>query len=233
MSKGYHIIDSQQISSEKKISFVRIKIDDYRQLLSTVLASLEDRTWISTFIKDYLRASFERRLDGTLKKLTPIFSNISNPKLLHDTGEKVVSESARMTVVQTYGYSNIPLAELFKQQIDGNPGFDFYSENCEELYILFGEAKYLANSNAYNSALKQILEFRDGEEQKLIVDLADLDKFCNERSIEKANNKECGFIAAFKCTEIQTDQLIKNIQENDSYKALMDSKELILIAVEI
>jgi hypothetical protein len=80
-----------------------------------------------------------------------IFNNIikdSDDNITRDSGEYVVSELARKSVIEVYDYLDIPLAELIKKQKVGNPGFDFYSENKNQI-ILFGEAKYKTGYGAY------------------------------------------------------------------------------------
>lgn len=57
-------------------------------------------------------------------------------EITKDTGEYVVSELARQTLVNHMKYLDVPLAELFKEQVSGNPGFDFYSANNEKTLFL-------------------------------------------------------------------------------------------------
>jgi hypothetical protein len=138
---------------------------------------------------------------------------------------------ARKTVVNELKYLDIPLAELIKEQKSGNPGFDFYTVNGVKI-ILFGEAKYLSNQNAYGSAFKQIVRFET--EKRHIADLVDIERFCCKDSLENASahNKK-GFVAAFAAKEISTDVLIWHIRENEDYKKLSKYEELICIAVNI
>ena len=127
-------------------------------------------------------------------------------------------------------YLDIPLAELIKEKIVGNPGFDFYSENKNSI-LLFGEAKYVSHTNAYNKAFEQIEEFVNNG--KDINDIASIDKFFSEEALDNANKGEKGYIAAFSSTEIDTDKLIRNIQNNVHFQKLSSHKELICVAVTI
>ena len=68
-------------------------------------------------------------------------------------------------------YLDIPLAELFKKQKSGNPGYDFYTETPIHI-ILFGEAKYKSDRNAYAQALQQLNDFE--QDQADIEDLVEL-----------------------------------------------------------
>ena len=127
-------------------------------------------------------------------------------------------------------YLDVPLAELIKEKIVGNPGFDFYSENKNSI-LLFGEAKYVAKTNAYNKALEQIESFSISG--KDINDIASIDRFFSEDALKNANNGDKGYIAAFSSTEIETEKLVRNIQNNEHYKNLSSHKELICVAVTI
>lgn len=119
---------------------------------------------------------------------------------------------------------------MIKEQVVGNPGFDFYSENKTNI-MLFGEAKYVAKSNAYGKALEQIERFVN--EGKDINDIATIKCFFSEAALVNVVRGNKGYIAAFSSTEIKTEDLIKNIQKNVHYKNLSPYKELICVAVTI
>ena len=147
-----------------------------------------------------------------------------------DTGEYVVSELARQALVNELKYLDIPLAELFKEQISGNPGFDFYSANLEQI-IIFGEAKYKTGYGAYQSALEQINRFEQiGTD---IEDLPDIDRFCSDEALANVNKKKKGFIAAFSSKSTRTEVLLKHLQENENFKSLSEYEELICIAINL
>lgn len=231
MPNGYSVICKEHAIDGANVHFLRVKVTDYKLTLQDLLVGLLDTSWIDKIARDWLKITLEARYKGTMEKIIENFKNTTNPNLQHDTAEKLVSESSRKAVVSEFNYADIPLAELFKQKDDGNPGFDFYTENTRDLYILFGEAKYVNGKNAYENALSQIEKFTGNN--KLEKDILDLQNFCNEISLNKAANKECGFMAAFSCTAISTDILKANFMKNAHYKVLKKYKELILIAVEI
>ena len=127
-------------------------------------------------------------------------------------------------------YSDIPLGELIKQKVAGNPGFDFFTKNLSDV-ILFAEAKYNSSQNAYGIAMRQINDFIN--EKKDIADLPDIEKFVGSEACAKVSRGEKGFVAAFAAKNIPTSELLKNIQNNNDFKALSKYQELICVAVNV
>ncbi|OOG77486.1 hypothetical protein [Algoriphagus sp. A40] len=225
---GYSIVDHLKIADH--ITFIRINPNDIELTLREVFTSLADLSWINAFDKDYVRGSFQVRAEATVKYISENIIKSSDDKITSDSGEYVISELARLSIINELKYSDIPLAELIKKQKSGNPGFDFYSKNKSNI-LLFGEAKYLAAQNAYGSAFKQIVRFISEESD--IGDLQDIDKFCCEISLSNVINKKKGYVAAFASKNTDTELLVRNIQENEEYKALMSYNEIICVAVNI
>jgi hypothetical protein len=188
-------------------------------------------SWINDFDAEYARSSFRVRAEATVKYIADKIIRSTDDAITSDSGEYVISELARKTVVNELNYLDIPLAELIKEQRSGNPGFDFYTVNGAKI-ILFGEAKYLSNQNAYGNSFKQIVRFE--EEKRHIADLVDIDKFCCSESLENvATYNKKGFIAAFAAKNTSTDVLIRHIYNNENFKKLSKYEELICIAVNI
>lgn len=230
MEGPYTLEDYRKLADN--IHFIRIRInqDNVSITLQEVLNCLNELSWISSFDQDYLRNSFKKRATDTITYITNNIINGTEDEVTTDSGEYVVSVLSKKTIVDKLDYVDIPLAELIKEKIVGNPGFDFYSENKNSI-MLFGEAKYVSNTNAYNKALEQIEEFVNiGKD---INDIASVDRFFSEEALDNANKGDKGYIAAFSSTEIETDELIRNIQNNVHYKKLSSHKELICVAVTI
>lgn len=226
---GYTIVDNQKI--EPHITFIRINPDDVALTLREVFESLSNLSWINDFDAEYVRASFTVRAEATVKHIADNIIRSTDDSVTSDSGEYVISELARKTVVNELKYLDIPLAEVIKEQKSGNPGFDFYTVNGGHI-ILFGEAKYIATQNAYGSAFCQIVRFE--REKRHLADLVDIDKFCCKESLDNASvhNKK-GFMAAFAAKATPTDTLIRNIRNNEDFKKLSVHEELICIAVNI
>jgi hypothetical protein len=221
-------LDNKKIDNH--ITFIRINPTDVELTLREVFVSLSDLSWINKFDKEYIRDSFEVRAKATVEHISKNIISSKADNITSNSGEYVISELARLTLINELKYSDIPLAELIKKQKSGNPGFDFYSENKTNI-ILFGEAKYLSAKNAYGSAFNQIVRFI--EEKSEIGDLQDIDKFCSQIALDNVSKDQKGFVAAFASKSISTENLIKNIQENEDFKALTCHTEVICVAVNI
>ena len=230
MEDAYTLEDYRQLADN--IYFFRIKInqENVSITLREVLNCLNELSWLSKFDKEYMQNSFMKRATDTINYITANIINGTESEVTTDSGEYVVSVLSKKTIVDKLEYLDIPLAELIKEKVVGNPGFDFYSENKNNI-MLFGEAKYVAKTNAYNKALEQIENF--SILGKDINDIASIDRFFSEEALENANNGDKGYIAAFSSTEIETEELVKHIQDNVHFKELSSHKELICVAVTI
>lgn len=225
---GYKIIDNRKIDAH--ITFIRINPTDIKLTLKEVFESLSDLSWLSKFDGTYIIESFNERAKNTIEFIADNIIKSNDDSVTSSSGEYIVSELARKSIVTELKYLDIPLAELIKKQKIGNPGFDFYSENSTNI-ILFGEAKYLTDKNAYGKAFEQIIKFEKNKND--IEDLIDFDRFCSNDSLKKFQKSEKGFIAAFSSKKISTDQLIKNISKNAHFIQIKKFSEVICIAVDI
>lgn len=225
---GYTIVDYSEI--EPHIKFLRIDPTDLKLTLKSILDSLMNLSWISNFDREFLRSSYEERAIPSIDYIAKNIIKEGADEVTSSSGEYIVSELARLSIIDSFEYLDIPLAELFKKKVIGNHGFDFYSKNSN-FNILFGEAKYIASQNAYGSALGQIAEFYNDKQH--ITDIIDIQNFFCDISLENCNKDEIGFIAAFSSKTLATDKLIKNIKSNADFLSLQSFKEIILVAVNI
>lgn len=226
--KGYSIIDDYTI--EPHVKFLRINPIDIKLTLKNVLDSLMDLSWLSKFDEDYLTYSYKLRCEQSIKHIATNIIKQNDSTITRNSGEYVVSELARNSVVDTYSYLDIPIADLFKKQAVGNPGFDFYTVNSNK-NILFGEAKYIAKQSGHLSALKQSYNFYIQKQH--ITEIADIKDFFCKDSLSNCKKNEIGFIVAFSAKTTTTENFIKIIKLNQYYKELIKFKEVILIAVNI
>lgn len=225
---GYDIIDNKKIESH--ITFIRIDPKDIKATLKEVFESLSNLSWLNDFDKKYAKDSFQVRAEVTIDHIRDKIIREDDDKITSDSGEYVISELSRKALIKELAYSDIPLAELIKEQKSGNPGFDFYSVSQAHI-LLFGEAKYLASRNSYGRAFEQIVNFIG--EARDVADLLDIDKFCSPESLENVSQKKKGYIAAFASKTITTEDLIKNIKENAHFKEIAGYDEVICVAVNI
>jgi hypothetical protein len=227
--KGYDIIDI--IKVEDHITFIRINPTDIKLTLSEVFASLSDLSWINQFDKDYIKDSFKKKAEDSLNYISDKIIKSGDDKITQHSGEYVISELARKAIIDNLFYLDVPLAELFKIKDVGNHGFDFYSENKNEV-ILFGEAKYNSRQNAYGNSFEQIFRFVNEEKQDL-SDITDIDKFFKEKSLDNFHNGKKGFIAAFASKGTSTKKILKGLKVNKHFLELKKFEEIICVAVNI
>lgn len=226
----FKIIDDIPVSPT--IHFYRIEPSDIglRKTLTDIFYSLSQLCWLSHFDGSFLKDSYETRAKGTLNYILNNVLMGSSDKSTGEAGEYIVSELSRQAIVMQKHYSDIPLGELIKQKVAGNPGFDFFTKNLSDV-ILFAEAKYNSSQNAYGIAMRQINDFIN--EKKDIADLPDIEKFVGSEACAKVSRGEKGFVAAFAAKSIPTSELLKNIQNNNDFKALSKYQELICVAVNV
>jgi hypothetical protein len=226
-SNSYNIKINKII--EPNVRLIRVQPNNLNTTLGDILNTLSSMCWISQ-MSDVLKQAYHVRAQATIDKLNDDFTNGTVSEIISNTGEYIVSELTRSSIVNELNYMDIPFGELFKQKATGNPGFDIFTVNTNE-QILFGEAKYVANSNAYNNAIKQINRFIT--EKRDQTDLPDLVQFNIANAISNASNGDRGFIAGFSSTTISDANLEQNIKDNAAYKALPKDKEIICVAVDV
>lgn len=154
------VVDKIEIKdiNECKITFIRINPEDKKATIEKILNQISNLSWINKLIPEELVSSMNARVNPTVKLLDKQLTENDDGAITSKTGEYFVSEVARETITNELKYTDIPLAELWKEKVSGNPGFDYHSENKDNI-IIFGEAKYVANQNAYGRALKQVVDF--------------------------------------------------------------------------
>lgn len=216
--------------SLSNVIFIRIEPSDLKVTINDIISSLNNLSWIETFDEEYIKNSFEIRANATAERLSSQLKHFQQDKVTTEIGETVVSELSRLAIVNELDYLDIPLAELFKQQIAGNPGFDFFSETLSQ-FIVFGEAKYVSNSNGYGKSLAQIERFI--REKRDVSDLNDIDKFVSIISLNNHTQNHKAFACAFSATSIETETIINHILKNKNFNKIKYHKEIILIAVNV
>lgn len=226
------VIDKRRIENKncKKITFFRINPEDKRETIKKILYKLTDISWIDKFLKKEDKLSMLARVNPTIKMLNKKLNDNDNDDLTSDVGEYFVSEIARETIIRELSYTDIPLAELRKEQVSGNPGFDYHSESDNNI-IIFGEAKYKSGQNAYGSALRQVVNFIEQNKDK--KEIIELKSFVSDVAVENANNGKKGYAIGFSSYTINTEQLLKNILNNSNLTKLLSYEEIIIIAVDI
>lgn len=217
--------------SPVKVQFFRIDPEDVSSTLADILRVLMDLSWLSKFDQNYEKKAFTSRAQKTIEDIKTKFDQCIDDNITKDAGEYVVSELARETLIGQLDYLDIPLDELVGKKRSGNPGFDFHSQNKITDTIIFGEAKYIATTTAYSSALPQIVKFI--EDGKDVEDLPELKPFCTSSALQRAADGIKGFAAAFSAKSTCTDRIIENIANRGDFKHLLRYEEIILVAVDL
>lgn len=226
------VLECKKIDVENynSITYIRIDPENLSVTIRDIITSLSNLSWFAKFDKSYIRNSFFKRAEDTAEYLADKILKDDGDKITEDSGEYVVSELAREALVIELKYLDVPLAELFKEQVSGNPGFDFYSANKEKV-IIFGEAKYSSGRNAYGIGMEQVDRFiREGQD---VSDLNDIDKFFEEESLKLADNGDKAYAIAFAAKGTASDMIIKGIIRNKHYKDIAINKEVIFLAVNV
>ena len=226
------IIDNLQFEFNecKNIHFIRVEIEDLNETILNIIESLNDLSWINKFDDEYTKACFLARAIPTAKVLSKQLTENCSDQITQETGEYVVSEISRKSIIEKLNYLSIPIAELLGRKKKGNPGFDFFTVNDTNI-IIFGEAKYVASQNAYGRGLCQIAEFIN--QKKDIADLKLIEDFCNKDSLNNVINGKKGFAVGFSAKHETTEALINNIKRNRDFLKLLQYEEIIIVAVNI
>ncbi len=224
------LVNSNGFNS-KKIVFIRVDSTPVDESLGLIYNIIADKCWINRkYDRDIIRKSIESRVDKTINNLKVKLLNGDSDSITSEAGELLVSVLGKKALTDSLKYIDIPLAELWKEKVVGNPGFDYHAESSNNK-IIFGEAKYLANTSAYNKALTQICSFID--KNKDLDEVKDLEAFVTDLALDNFQNGNKGYSASFSSTSIETEKLLTNILINESFKKLLVYDEVILVAVDI
>lgn len=233
VSKAAYTVKGIIKMSDPKSTLIRIEPTDLSITLREIYISISDLCWISKLphVSRAFMTSIQNRSKKTVARIEEDLKLNPDSSLASSAGEYVVSELSHSTVVNDLNYLDIPLPELFKEKVKGNPGFDFYSENPDTEVLLFGEAKYIANTNAYSDAFEQIDGFIDlGKD---IDELANLEHFCSEGAQDKAVDGIKGYIAAFSSTSMRDEVLVAHIEKDKHYQKILHYEQVVCVAVNL
>lgn len=208
---------------------VHVKIKDIESRASAMVAAISDTSWIAN-LGVVARASYGARSQRTIQKLVDLIVNRKDGVLTEEFGEFLISDTAQSALVTGFNHIKVPLAELFKEKVSGNPGFDFHTETDLNI-IAFGEAKYSGSINPHSKAIDQIVKFIGLE--KDINELVDLEKFVSSGAISNSLVGKKAFVAAFSVNGADPMRIIKNALKVASFNELLSFPEIYVIGVEI
>jgi len=210
------------------INCLHIKIKDFKLIVQEFETYISDTSWINS-LDEISKKTFKVNAIKTIDRIVnDIIGKITN-SVNEDIGEFIVSYSAQFALEIIYSHKRIPLAELLKEKIIGNPGFDFHTISTRK-YLVFGEAKFSLDSTPRAKALNQIKDFigdRDNAELKW------LEPFLDPTTILNIINDEKGYAAAFSLNSDNILTIFNNALISEPIKEIIKHKELYLIAVEL
>lgn len=212
-----------------KVYIAHVVITDVKAAAAEMIEIVKDTTWIDK-LDAISEETFRARSARTITKLVDdIFAKVEDSVTV-EFGEYLVSVSAQRALEGKRKHVVFPLAEILKEKVTGNPGFDFHTES-EVKQLCFGEAKYSASINPYTKALKQICDFI--ELKKDSAELADISKFATEDAPKNFLINKKGYTAAFSVNSADVLPIMNNALKCIHIGSLLDFPEIFLIGVEI
>lgn len=212
-----------------EVNCIHVQISDLTSVIEDLHNSISDTSWIDDLdelSQDIFTATSERTINKIVNEILDGITNSIN----QDVGEYIVSYAGQHVLATSYAHTKIPLAELLKEKISGNPGFDFHTISTKK-FIVFGEAKFSMEDTPRAIALNQILDFIG--KKKDIAELNSFRAFLDETIEKNISSGMKGYAAAFSFNADNIDTIFKNALESDVILELIKHHELYLIAVEI
>ncbi|EIU7824619.1 hypothetical protein QU232_004219 [Vibrio vulnificus] len=212
-----------------KVHSILINIENIKDRASEMIAVIQDICWLKE-LDPVAQLSYEARAERTIEKLVDNILTKVEDEVTEEFGEFMISASAQDALVSAFNHIKIPLAELLKEKISGNPGFDFHTETNKNL-IAFGEAKFSGSTNPYRNALEQIRKFIDLKKHD--AELVDLKNFVSEEAVGNHLGKKSAYVAAFSINSKNPSQIIANALDSKYMKSVFDQEEVYLIGVTV
>lgn len=229
-SNGCQYTHVEIASSPDKIRICLININSIQIIAKKISTIILNHTWILS-----LDPTAQLAYRETVKKTSDIINNIckhiiDNPQIEKDFGEIMVSITASESLRHLFNHISLPISELWKEKVRGNPGFDFHTVSQEDI-IHFGEAKYSSSKNPYRDAITQAEDFVCKE--KHYLDLINLDRIIrSEEPFKNLQLKYYSIVAAFSINSDNRHLIIENaIREVSKLNIYTTAKNIYLIGV--
>lgn len=103
-----------------------IKIKDFKPIVQEFETYISDTSWINS-LDEISKKAFKVNAEKTIDKIVNDIIGKITTGVNEDIGEFIVSYSAQNALELVYSHKRIPLAELLKEKVLGNPGFDFHT----------------------------------------------------------------------------------------------------------
>lgn len=230
------IINSTKIDMSKygkttacNVHCIHVKVKNINVSAEAMIKTISDISWISK-LNTVPKITFEARSKRTIEKLVNDILSKVKDTVTEDFGEYLISYTAQNTLEQQHSHIKVPLAELLKEKVIGNPGFDFHTESNSN-HIIFGEAKYSGTQTPRADALNQISDFINL--QKDDAELNILEHFVSPLAITNFTEKKKGYVAAFSLNSNNPTLIFENALKSEIIDKFMCYPELYLIAIEV
>lgn len=209
--KSYSVL---RTPGSQPVHSLLIEINDVKSHAENMIETISDETWLDN-LGAYDKISFTAMAQPTINKLVDDIFNKIETAITEDFGEYMISMSAQDVLNKFKSHIKLPLAELLKEKIIGNPGFDFHTETSAKT-VSFGEAKYGGTTTKYTDALTQIESFitkkKDQMEFRAILPFLSDDAKLNFSSF---NNR--AFTAAFSINAKNPFKIMENAKKTCKY----------------
>ncbi len=229
ISNHKYDLETLDIQSDCEVHCIHVKVIDIERRANQMITTISDESWISK-LTARRQKTFRARAQRTIEKLVnDILAKVDNT-ITEEFGEFMISDTAQLSLELEHSHTKVPLAELLKEKVTGNPGFDFHTESQNNL-IMFGEAKYSGESTPRARAINQIAEFIELEKDN--AELIILENFVSDEAMDNADIERKGYVAAFSLNSDNPDLIFKNALNSDAIKNLLEFPELYLIAIQV
>lgn len=216
-------------SSTCDVNCIHVQITNLKSIVDEIHETIADTSWIDkldALSQEIFRATSERTIDKIVNQIIAGITSTIN----EDIGEYIVSYAGQSALETNFSHIKIPLAELLKEKVSGNPGFDFHTLSSKR-FLVFGEAKFSLDGTPRALALDQIGEFITLKKE--IAEVQTFRPFMDDECETNILAGMRGFAAAFSFNSKDIDTIFKNALESDIVDELIKHNELYLIAVEI
>ncbi len=216
--------------SDCNIVCIHVKITNVSEEVAAMLKAVTDDSWIKKLgtINQFVYNATSRR---TIADISKKIQEMDKTPLTISVGEYLTSFSAQHALVEICGHTKLPLAELLKEKVSGNPGFDYHTISQDNV-LVFGEAKYSDKDTPKDKAIDQIMDFIGLS--KDYAELHSLLPLIGEDVQSKIIDGIKGYAAAFSLNMKNVDLAFKNALKLETLKSVINEHaEYYVIAIEI
>lgn len=211
------------------VHLIHVQIDDIDIRAKEMIERTLDTSWLNKMdVVD--KIAFTACSERTIRKFVEEILNEVHGDVDIEFGEIMISDTAQCVLKIKKNHKILPLADLIKERVSGNGGFDFHTESQNKIAV-YGEAKYSGSSTRYADALKQINNFIDDE--KDIAELITIQHFISAEACKNVVANIKGYTAAFSIHAKNPKTIFDNAIKSSHFVSLLKYKEIYLIGVEV